>query len=195
MKYHYSQKGSALIFALLILFLTTIISPPLLRNSALDLQMASNQQFKLEALQKTEAISDALFDLFVSGNVDGYLLEEGDRLCASGDGHNKCLSSATITLPSAVSSLVSADGVTPEFYAEHKAAKVPAHTIMKAGKAGSENFDLYEIHVTYDATDKKQGKSEIAQGVVVSYVDGSVQERRESDGSMLREMGAAAPTP
>ena len=73
----------------------------------METNMASNQQFKLEALQKTEAISDALFDLFVSGNVDGYLLEEGDRLCASGDGHNKCLSSATITLAPTKMALIS----------------------------------------------------------------------------------------
>ena len=186
MRITHKQRGSVLLFSLLILFLTAVISTTLLRNSSLDLQMATNEQLKLDALQKAESITDALYDLFESGDADGYLLSVGDRVCIVGDTNPDCLSTINIALPTDVNTMVTADGVTPVYYARHMAEKVPASSIMQEGTAGTESYDLYEIYVTYDGTAKGLGKAEIAQGVVISYVEGTSQERRDNDTSLVR---------
>lgn len=157
------QQGAVLIVALVFLLLTAMISGTVMQTSILEVKMAGNEQLHEEAVQRVQAITNAISadanNLVVVGDV-------GHKICAAGaTGCN----STSISLISAVTAVP--DGVALSYYAERLAPLfAPMPFRMSEGNAGSANSysaALFEINAQYDGSSVGLGRSQVAQGIAV----------------------------
>jgi len=194
------QRGAILILSLIFMLLTAMIVGTLLTTSSMEMKMATNEQFRLEAAQRSEAIIDALYDAVDDGEEDGFLKERGERLCLLSDADANCVCTVNAAatgcddggvLPNldlALTTVTSNELL--DYYIEYMSNNVPAYAVLSEDTIGSGSFGLYEIHVEYDASESGQGKSQVVQGIMMSYGEGSDQERREYDADLYRDIAA-----
>ena len=80
LKFDSRQRGAILIVALIFLLLTAAVSITVMKTSVLEVRMAGNEQFSVEAFQKAQALSNAIAvnpgNLVVTGDI-------GYRLCGT----------------------------------------------------------------------------------------------------------------
>jgi hypothetical protein len=76
------QRGAALFTALIFLIIITLLSLQAMRSSTLELRMASNEEAKITAFQRVQAIIDAT--VIEPGNTQVFG-EVGRRVCSGAD--------------------------------------------------------------------------------------------------------------
>ncbi len=181
------QEGAVLVLSLIFMLLTAIIVSTLLSTSSVELKMAVNEQLRLEAAQKSEAIVDSIFDAIDDSEEDGYLKNEKERLCILGDVNVNCIAAGLLPAINAALTSVATDEYL-EYYIQYQSDNVPGYTVLDQEEVGSGEYGLYEIHVEYDASELGRGKSNVVQGILMSYGEGSDQERREEDADIYRDI-------
>lgn len=158
------ERGAVLIIALVFLALIALISVSSMDSSRLEAYMAGNEQARIDALQRAQAVVDFLADEDDSFRVTtvGYLR------CNSGNTDTDCDSSAALAISNSdVASLVS--GITElsyssEFY--YESTKAPPSSIGN-GNGQAYGAAYFDIKVLYDDSDSRGGRAQVSQGIGV----------------------------
>ena len=167
---HYRrQQGAILIVALVFLLLTAIITTTIMQTSILETRMANNEQFREEAFQQVQAVTNAIAadsnNLVVTGSV-------GYKVCAVGV--SGC-DAATISLPSTVTTVPS--GATLNYTAVRLAplfAPLPFRiSEANAGSAAAYKGALFEVNASFDGIAAGLGQAQIAQGIAMRVAVGA----------------------
>lgn len=162
------QGGAVLAVALVFLLVITVLGVTGMRSSNVNLMMASNEQLRIEATEKTQAIIDAVIsessNLKVTGGV-------GYKLCGAGDTDATC-NDASMIVPTNLTSTITGEEI--DFFAERKGPESTSAPALKESEASSAAFykaTFFEIQANYNGTAVRRGNSEIAQGVMVLIPD------------------------
>lgn len=147
------QDGIAMIMALLILIVITLIALSGSRNTTLQLKMASNLQSRVEAIQFAQAGLDYAEVIDISG-----LSQFGDSVCTSGltNSNGNACNKGQIN--------VNSTGVLNEsdstLLIEHFGVGVLESTSYNVATA-----DYIRVESTYDKTDDGQGRAKLIMGI------------------------------
>jgi hypothetical protein len=161
---HQGERGAVLILSLFFLLLLTIVATTTTQTSTLQLQMAGNDQAKVEAQQRVMAVIDGIMDDTDNTPIVGAI---GYKVCKTGDADNTCdetliaLSSGVTTVPT---------GATLTFHVLRKGpltAGAPVMSENAASSASAFNVARYEIIAEYDGSAARLGSSSIVQGMLV----------------------------
>lgn len=151
-----NQDGAALVTALLILLILTILSLSAVRFTTLGKRVALNDELRVSAFQTTQSIIDAAISNPANTPVTG---NEGDTFCTAGS--TGC-TQYIVTLPSEVSSLNASVRIT---------RLAPTGLTAPPRKIGSSLVQFaaakFEVEGTYDQTAAGLGQSTIREGVLV----------------------------
>jgi|GEM_PF-992382 len=161
-----AQRGAVLMVAIVFLGLLAMLSVTVMRTSTMELRMASNEQERIEGLQKVQAILDDIRE------EDNYfpVVEEGYLVCKSGDTDTAC-DTAPIVLDSTVTSLLGSDTVQYRTYYREDSS------LPRADHASDKVYDTsfrvayFDLMVEYEAASERGARSEITQGVQSIYND------------------------
>lgn len=158
------QGGAALIVSLLFLLLLTLVATTGAENSTLQLQMAGNEQSRVEALQRNMAILDAIIDDADNAPVVGGV---GFKICnlaatdASCDLKEIDIDSSVATVPT---------GVDVDYFVTRVGpleVDAPSMSEELASSASAYKFARQEITSMIDGTDARLGNSTVVQGMHV----------------------------
>ena len=158
------QKGAALIVALLFLVLISLVAITGAETSTLQLQMAGNEQSRLEAQQQAMAVIDAIMDDTDNAPIVGGI---GFKICDTADTDASCdlkeieLASSVTTVPT---------GVDVDYFVTRVGpleVDAPSMSEELASSASAYKFARQEITASIDGTDARLGNSVIVQGVQV----------------------------
>ena len=158
------QQGAALVVSLLFLLLITLIATTGADTSALQLQMAGNEQSRLEAQQRAMAVLDAIFDDSDNTPIVGGI---GYKICDAAVIEENCDLSA-ITLETEVTSLPS--GVDVDYFVTRVGPleiDAPTMSEQEVSSASAYKLARQEITASVDGIEVRQGRSTIVQGVHV----------------------------
>jgi len=157
------ESGVALALALLMLLILTVIGVSSLRSSIFEFQMARNEEARVSAFQRAQSIVDGTVsktsNLIVAGKVD-------DTTCI-GPYFSGCTATGGITLDTTFSATgspfigrtsVRVTRLAPEY--------APAPAWLGASSAAFEAAQ-FSVEGTYDATDRREGRAGLGQGVMV----------------------------
>ena len=162
LKPHHRQQGAVLIVSLLLLMALTILSIATVRNSTMEMRMAQNSQFKIEAFQHAQSIHDFLFETFV---------DDSDELPVSGavDDH-VCVATGTTVVSTSPCYGVTAAFSLPSFLQGNDSDKAVELTAQRIAperalppvttKTSLDRFwaAFFEAEAVYDANALGQGK-------------------------------------
>jgi len=157
------QQGAVLIFALLIMLLTGIISSTVMRTGILEVKMVSNSQFKEEAFQTTDAILNA-----VTANQANFVVagDVGFKVCPLGASDTSC-NSTSISVPTEITGVPST--VNLNYYMVRKGPLLSPLPIRQqastASSASSFNIATFEVVAEYDGREAGFGHQVVYQGV------------------------------
>ena len=158
------QEGAVLIIAMMFLLLLTIIATTGAETSTLQLQMAGNEQSRVEAQQRTLAILDAIMDdsdnTPVVGGVD-YKICDLSSTDGSCDLTEIELAAAVTTVPAGVGLDYFVTRVGP------LEIDAPPMAEEQASSASAYKFARQEITASFDGSQARLGRSTIVQGVQV----------------------------
>lgn len=163
-KHGHGQRGAALIVSLLFLLLLTLVATTGAENSTLQLQMAGNEQSRVEALQQNMAILDAIIDDADNAPVVGGV---GFKICDQSSTDTSCdlkeiaIDSSVTTVPTGVSVDYFVTRVGP------LEVDAPSMSEELASSASAYKFARQEITSTIDGTDARLGNSTVVQGMQV----------------------------
>ncbi|GAB3092375.1 hypothetical protein G8770_05280 [Aestuariicella hydrocarbonica] len=158
------QRGAVLIIALVFLALIALISVSSMDSSRLEAYMAGNEQARVDALQRAQAVVDLLGDEDGSFRVTsvGYLR------CNSGNSDADCDSTAALAISNSdVAALVSGItdlSYTSEFY--YESTKAPPASIGN-GSGQAYGAAYFDVKVLYDNSDNRGGRAQVSQGIGV----------------------------
>lgn len=158
------QRGAALIIALLFLLLITLVATTGAENSTLQLQMAGNEQSRVEAQQRAMALLDAIIDDRDNAPVVGGI---GFKICDVDSTDTSC-DLTQITLDSTVKAVPA--GVDIEYFVTRVGpleVDAPSMAEEMASSASAYKFARQEITATIDGTDARLGNSTVVQGIQV----------------------------
>ena len=151
-------------FALLFLLLITLVATTGAQTSTLQLQMAGNEQSRVEAQQRALAVLDAIIDdsdnAPVVGNIGFKICDEGS-LDATCDLNSIALDGAVTTLP---------PGVDLDYFVTRVGPlEVDAPTMDEAQVSSASAYKLarQEVMASVDGIEERLGSSMIVQGVNV----------------------------
>jgi Tfp pilus assembly protein PilX len=158
------QRGVVLIVSLIFLLLITLVATSSSQTSTLQLQMAGNDQSRIEAKQRVLAAIDEIAqdgdNMPVVGNI-------GYKTCKSGISGGGC-DTSSITLSSSVASLpANAD---MNYDVTRVGPLEAAAPTMGESQASSANFykvARFEVNTAFDGSSARLGNSSMAQGVLV----------------------------
>lgn len=164
------QRGVALAVSLLILLVLTVITVTAMRSSIFELQMARNEQARVEAFERAQSIIDAV--VAVVGNMPvtagyGYCLatDKISSIVSPDNGSNiDCKDESIEFEPALDEDAVMEDAVavveriSPEFVTPPR--QVGSSTAVFEGAQ-------FSVTARYDGTESKQGRAELVQGVLV----------------------------
>ena len=158
------QQGAALIVALLFLLLITLVATTGAENSTLQLQMAGNEQSRVEALQQNMAVLDAIIDDPDNTPVVGGV---GFKICDLASTDASC-DLTEIDLDSTVTTVPTGVGI-DYFVTRVGPLEVDAPSMSEelASSASAYKFARQEITATVDGTDARLGNSTVVQGMQV----------------------------
>ena len=151
------QRGVALAVALIMLLLLTVLGITAMRGSIFELQMARNEESRLSAFERAQSIIDAV--IARPANLKGG--EAGETNCnenVSGCDHGDLT--------------IDDDLVQPPYDARTQARVTYNYCRGKVPRrlnVSEDEFDgaWFSVEGTYDASDAKQGRSALEQGVLV----------------------------
>jgi hypothetical protein len=158
------QRGAALIISLLFLLLITLVATTGSENSTLQLQMAGNEQSRVEAQQRALAVLDAILDDSDNAPVVGGI---GFKICDVSTSDVSC-DLARISLDSSVTTVPS--GVDVDYFVTRVGpleVDAPSMAEEIASSASAYKFARLEIAATIDGSDARLGRSSIVQGMQV----------------------------
>jgi hypothetical protein len=170
------QQGAVLIVALVFLLLTAAVSVTVMQTSVLEVRMAGNQQFSVEAHQKAQALSNAVAvdagNLVVTGDL-GYRICGTAAVDADGNPVSGC-NTSTIALDSSVENVPSGVGI--NYYAERIGPLEGTENVRSsedsAWGAGTFKVAYFKVVGSYDGVASKLGTAEVEQGVAVRIAAG-----------------------
>lgn len=157
-----TQQGVALATALIFLVVITLVGLVAMRSSVVELRLARNNQFEIEATQKAQAI------------VDAVLAEPADLSTDLAPGDTKCYASGT-NAPTACSTASAADLLDPQnalfqsgVYAEVR--RMPPAQVPLPGPllTSMDKFTAaaFAVRGQYDQAAAGLGAADIEQGVI-----------------------------
>ncbi len=158
------QEGAVLIVALMFLLLLTLVATTGAETSTLQLQMAGNEQSRVEAQQQALAIIDAILDDSDNTPVVGGV---GYKMCDLGSTDVSCdlteieLASTVTTMPSGVGLDYFVTRVGP------LETDAPSMAEEQASSASAYKFVRQEITASFDGSQARLGRSTIVQGVQI----------------------------
>ena len=167
-QYHQCQQGAVLIIAMVFLLIMTLFGISTMRGVNLNMQMANNEQLRIEASERTQALIDGVVNDPNNFSVTGGI---GYTICPVGDASANC-DVASITLPSTLTSVDS--GIDIDYRIIRKGpemAAAPALDEESASSASLYKATFFEVQASYDGSSLRQGRSEIAQGIMVLIPD------------------------
>jgi hypothetical protein len=178
LKFDSRQRGAILIVALIFLLLTAAVSITVMKTSVLEVRMAGNEQFSVEAFQKAQALSNAIAvnpgNLVVTGDI-GYRLcgtaavdPDGNAITTDCDVTTIALDSSVVSAPSGVGVNYYAERIGPLLGTESKRSSED-----QAWGSGSFKVAYFKVVGSYDGVASKLGTAEVEQGVAVRVAAGS----------------------
>jgi len=164
---HHAQRGAALFTALMFLIVLTLISLAAMRSSTLEMRMANNDEARLTAFQRTQAIIDATIgepdNIQVIGDV-------GRRVCTgSGPGDTPDGEDCTeygIALMSDEYDAEVGDGTVKIAVTRLSPAEAPAPRSLGTS-AAAYSVANFQVDALYDGSDDGLGRGRIVEGVMV----------------------------
>lgn len=161
------QRGAALFTALMFLVVLTLISLAAMRSSTLEMRMASNDEARLSAFQRTQAIIDAT--IAVTDNVQ-VIGDVGRRICtgagASDTPDNLACTEYDIELADTVYDDDVADGRIKIAVTRLSPAEAPAPRAIGTS-AAVYSVANFKVDAFYDGTEDGLGRGRIVEGVMV----------------------------
>ncbi len=162
-----SQQGAALFTALMFLVVLTLISLAAMRSSTLEMRMATNDEARLTAFQRTQAIVDAT-------------VAETDNVKVIGAvGRRTCTGSAASDTPDGLACDVYGvdlagddfdtdvdDGIVKVAVTRLSPAESPAPRSIGTS-AAVYSVATFKVDALYDGTDDGLGRGRIVEGVMV----------------------------
>lgn len=158
------QRGVVLIFSLVFLLLITLVATTTSRNSTLQLQMAGNDQSRIEAQQRVLAVIDEIAHDSDNTPVVGNI---GYRTCKSGISNVNC-DAGTIAISSSVAELPADSSL--DYHVTRVGPLEAGAPTMDESQASSANFykvARFEVNTEFDGSASRLGTSSMAQGVLV----------------------------
>ncbi len=158
------QGGAALIIALMFLLLITLVATTGAQTSTLLLQMAGNEQSRVEAQQHALAILDAIIDDTDNAPVVGGI---GFKICEVDSADGSCdllqisLDEGVTTLPAGMELTYHVTRVGP--------LEIDAPTMAEEQVSSASAYKLarQEVHADINGLAQRLGRSTIVQGVNV----------------------------
>lgn len=160
----YRQDGATLIVALMFLLLITLLATTGAQTSTLQLQMAGNEQSRVEAQQRALAVLDAIIDDSNNVPVVGGI---GYKICDAESTDNSCdlnqivVDNAVTTLPAGVDLDYFVTRVGP---LEQDA---PTMSEEQVSSASAYKVARQEVVAVVDGLEERLGAANIVQGVYV----------------------------
>lgn len=161
------QAGAALFTALIFLIVITLLSLSAMRSSTLELRMASNQEAKLGAFQRVQAIVDATV---IEPNNTQVFGDEGRRNCTGVDADDT---------PDGLDCAVHEIALADDMYADDVAAGRVRIAVTRLGplerpapralgtSASAYAVAAFQVDAEFDGTDIGQGGARVAEGLMV----------------------------
>jgi len=161
-----SQSGAILILALVFLAMFGLLASTLMQTGTLELRMARNHQFQLEAFHLAQGVASA-----ISAHSANFPLSTSVNsvLCKNSNTTTGCSANIAIHDPNLVT--VPA-GVSVEYRVERLAPLLQKGFPVRLGEkqvSSGVAYDaaLFEAHVIVDATAAGQGAAQVAVGMAV----------------------------
>lgn len=158
------QSGVALIVALMFLALITLVAITGAQTSTLQLQMAGNEQSRVEAQQRALALIDAIIDNSDNAPVVG---DVGFKICDEASDDNSC-DLKQISLDNSVTTMP--DGVHTDFYVTRIGpleVDAPSMSEEEVSSASAYKLARQEVRAEIDGLDQRLGRATIVQGMYV----------------------------
>jgi len=156
------QSGAVLLVAMVFLLLIAMLSTTTMSTSTMEVLMAGNEQSRVEALERSQAIVEVLGE----DNATYRVQTVGYMRCSASHSHSNCdtvTANDLLITNTDVLGLLSAATVSysAEFYYE---GGVPA---VSLGNASGQSYSAayFDIDVSYDDVNPRGGASEVSQGV------------------------------
>ena len=161
------QRGAALFTALMFLIVLTLISLAAMRSSTLEMRMASNDEARLTAFQRTQAIIDAT--IAVTDNVQ-VIGDVGRRICTgagpSDTPDDLACTEYAIELADTVYDQDVNDGKIKIAVTRLSPAEAPAPRAIGTS-AAVYSVANFKVDAYYDGTEDGLGRGRIVEGVMV----------------------------
>ena len=161
MHIHDTQRGAALITALIFLIIITMLSLSSMRSSLMELKQSGNDEIRAAAFQNAQALIDAVLDTPSAMAVVG---DVGFRTC-SADLDDSC-TATTMALPDGLyaaeladeSITVVVERLGPTFRPPPRGLGTSARMLTAAA---------FQIDATFARGDQGEGHAEVTQGMLV----------------------------
>ena len=164
MNAHRTQAGAALIIALLFLALITLVATTGAQTSTLQLQMAGNEQSRVEAQQRAMALLDAIIDDSDNAPVVGDI---GFKICDENSTDTSC-DLKQISLDANVTTMPV--GVDYEYFVTRIGPleiDAPSMAEEEVSSASAYKLARQEVRAEVDGIRERLGRATIVQGVFV----------------------------
>lgn len=164
---HRSQRGAALFTALMFLIVLTLISLAAMRSSTIELRMATNDEARMTAFQRTQAVIDAT--IADTNNVQ-VLGDVGRRVCtgtsASDTPDNESCDVYEIDLADDTYDTDVDEGRIKVAVTRLSPAEAPAPRAIGTS-AAVYSVANFQVDALYDGTEDGLGRGRIVEGVMV----------------------------
>ncbi len=158
------QDGAVLIIALMFLLLLALVAATASETNTLQLQMAANDQLRVEAQQRVMAILDAILD---NDNNTPVIGDIGYKICDQSSLEASC-DQALISLDSSITDVPS--GTSNNYFVTRMGPLETGAPVMSesmASSASAFNVARYEVTASFDGEAARLGSSTIVQGITI----------------------------
>jgi hypothetical protein len=156
-------RGVVLVLVLVFLLLTGFATSTALNTATLELRMARNTQFRVQAQQYAQAILDAIVT-----NPENFPLDSdvGQRWCSSVDDAPECDSSVFLQLPAALKDVL--PGVTSSYQVRRREpVEMQYKPRQEAGDEEAYPVAVFESWVVVDGSKRSLARAELVQGLII----------------------------
>ena len=153
-----------MIIALMFLLLIALVAATASETSTLQLQMAGNDQLRVDAQQRVMAILDAILD---NENNTPVIGDIGYKICDTGSLEASC-DLTLITLDSSVTDVPT--GTSNDYFVTRMGPLETGAPVMSesmASSASAFNVARYEVTASFQGDAVRLGNSTIVQGITV----------------------------
>ncbi len=175
------QRGAILIVAMIFLLLLSVLAITTMRMGTLQVYMAGNEQARVEAFEKAQAIVSSLDGNDANFNVVG---STGYRVCSAGHSDADNCDLTNLVVDATVDTAVTSAGQTVEYDITELYsidAMIPVSVSLATGAGADVTF--WGVRGYYDDRGNRQGESEIVLGSMRIYPSADSQKSLSEDGS------------